>query len=302
MKALVIGYGSIGERHARVLESLGLSVAVVSRRGQSGGRPIFGTIEQAMTESFDYAVVASETSAHGDAIARLAAAEFCEIVLVDKPLLADPAPLPAHRFRRAGVGYNLRFHPAVAMLRAELAGAPAEIADFHIGQWLADWRPTRRVDETYSASRAGGGGALRDLSHELDLITWLLGPWRQVAAMGGRLGAVTVDADDGWGVLLSCARCPVVTLQMNCLDRRGRRRITVQSLGKTLYSDLVSNVFESDRGTHRFTLARDDTYAAMHQAMIDGGADICGFEEGLNIVKLASVIETAARERRWVAA
>ena len=31
-RALVLGYGSIGERHSRVLSALGLDVAVVSRR------------------------------------------------------------------------------------------------------------------------------------------------------------------------------------------------------------------------------------------------------------------------------
>ena len=32
MKALVIGYGSIGMRHARLLQELGMDTAVVSRR------------------------------------------------------------------------------------------------------------------------------------------------------------------------------------------------------------------------------------------------------------------------------
>jgi predicted dehydrogenase len=301
LRCLVVGYGSIGARHAVVLEDLGNAVSIVSRRSASGGRPVFRTLGEAFDAGpFDYVVVAAETAQHEAMLAELAAQDHAGLVLVEKPLFAAPAPLPPHRFRGAGVGYNLRFHPAVRALQAGLAGRRAEIADLYVGQWLGDWRPDRTVAATYSASRAAGGGALRDLSHELDLVTWLFGPWRQVAALGGRLSDVTVDADDGWGIVLSCERCPVVTLQLNYLDRIGRRSIAVQSGGETLHADLIANKFTKDRQSETYPLDRNASYTAMHQALIAGSGAVPTFEEGLRTVELIAAIEQAARAGSWV--
>ncbi|MDB5599491.1 MAG: gfo/Idh/MocA family oxidoreductase [Xanthobacteraceae bacterium] len=301
MRALVIGFGSIGARHAGVLEQLGVAATVVSRRGAAEGRPAYRTLTEALAAGpFDYAVVADETARHHETLAALAARGFAGRVLVEKPLFATPEPLPAHGFRSAGVGYNLRFHPAVIALREALAGREIQMADFHVGQWLGDWRPTRDVAKTYSASRAAGGGALRDLSHELDLATWLLGPWTTVAALGGRLGSVTVDADDGWGLLLSCERCPVVTIHMNCLDRVGRRSITVQADSETFHADLVSGTVTLGGTVRTVEAVRDDSYRTMHRAMIEETGDVCTLQQGLDVVDLIAAVERSAQERRFI--
>jgi predicted dehydrogenase len=300
-RALIVGYGSIGARHAHVLEELGLAVAVVSRRGAAEGRLMFSSVAHAFAGgSFNYVVVADETARHADSLAQVARSGHRGCVLVEKPLFAEPAAIPVHRFQRAGVGYNLRFHPAVRALRAALADRAALIADLHVGQWLGDWRPGRVVAATYSATRALGGGALRDLSHELDLATWLFGPWREVAALGGRLGDITVDADDGWGILLACERCPVVSLHLDTLDRAGRRTITVQVDGETLSADLIKGTLKCGHHEQSFPVERDHTYSAMHQALLRGCGDVCSLEEGLCVVRLIAAIENAKRERRWI--
>lgn len=301
LRCLVVGYGSIGARHAAMLERLGHAVSIVSRRDIGGGRPVFRSLGDALdVGSFDHVVVAVETAGHAAVLAELAARNHTGFVLVEKPLFAAPAALPRNGFRRAGVNYNLRFHPAVRTLRTALAGRPAEIADFHVGQWLGDWRPGRDTAATYSASRAGGGGVLRDLSHELDLATWLFGPARVVAALGGRVGTVTVDADDGWGVVMSCTGCPVVTLHLNSLDRRSRRQIAIQTEGETLAADLVNGTVEIGSTSERIAVERDATIAAVHQALIDGAPEVCSLEEGARVVGLIAAIERSAHERKFI--
>ena len=147
-----------------MLESLGASVDVVSRRGESGGRRVYKTVAESFAAgSYDYAVVANETAGHVDIVTSLVERHFDGLVLIEKPLSVARAQMPGHRFRRCGVGYNLRFHPAVRALRSALAGRRIQMASLQVGQWLGDWRPDRDVSLTYSASRAAGGGVLRDL-------------------------------------------------------------------------------------------------------------------------------------------
>ena len=299
--ALVVGYGSIGQRHARVLESLSFEVEIVSRRRESGGRNVHSDLSDALRAGgYDLVVLADETRRHLDSLTDLANGGFNGSVLVEKPLFAWPAPLPRHSFTRAGVGYNLRFHPAVRALRDELRGRSAQMADFYVGQWLGDWRPGQDVAECYSASRAAGGGALRDLSHELDLASWLFGDWRRVTALGGRLGSVTVDSDDGWGILLACERCQVMTVHLNCLDRVAHRSIVVQVDGETLRADLVAGTLEIDRRTRTFPMEGDATYVDLHRSLLSGSGDVCSLEQGLATVDLIAAIERAAAARQWI--
>lgn len=297
-RALIVGYGSVGQRHARVLDLLGYEVAVVSRRGEAGGRPIIGSLAEAGRS--DYVVIATETAEHADALHALAKSGHKGDVLVEKPLFATAQAIPSHCFRNAGVGYNLRFHPVVQALRAALAGRAAQMAELCVGQWLGDWRPGRDTAKVYSATRAGGGGVLRDLSHELDLAVWMFGEWNDVAARGGRYGNITVDADDAWGILLSCEQCPLVTINLNCLERPGRRTITLQQDGATLRADLVANTLEINGRTQRFMVERDGTYAAMHRALSNGASDVCSLERGLKVCELVQAIEMAQTERRWI--
>jgi predicted dehydrogenase len=299
--ALIVGYGSIGARHARVLEQLGFRVSVASRRGEGGGYRLFASPQDALAvEHFNCIVISDETARHAETLTALATLGHRGSVLVEKPLFARPQPLPANSFARTAVGYNLRFHPVIRALRRELADRAVDMATLHVGQWLGSWRPGREMAASYSASRAAGGGVLRDLSHELDLALWLFGPWIDLTARGGRLGNVTADADDAWGILLGCERCPLVTVQLDCLDRIGRRAITVQADGETLHADLIAGTLQV--GARHETLAtdRDATYLAMHRALEDGAGDVCTLEEGLRVCELVAAIEQAAQNRRWV--
>src|SRR5215472_1264696 len=121
--ALVVGLGSIGERHARLLSELGHDVAVVSRRGLGDKRRSYPMLGDALAaERPDYVVVANETAEHHATLMALASAGFAGRVLVEKPLFDRLAPLPEHRFRASFVGYNLRFHPVLQELGRVLEG------------------------------------------------------------------------------------------------------------------------------------------------------------------------------------
>ena len=295
---LVIGLGSIGERHARLLTQMGRAVATVSRRG--GGDHV--DLEKALARtSADYVVIANETSAHAATLAQLAAAGFRGRVLVEKPLFAAPAALPANGFRECFVGYNLRFHPALLRIRDLLAGRRALDASAYVGQYLPDWRPGRDHRTTASASAETGGGVLRDLSHELDYLLWLFGPWRRVAAITVRSGTLGIGVEDVATILMECERCAAVTVHLNYLHRPVARTLTVNASDHTYAADLVGGRTDGGwQGRAGIRVARDDTYLAMHAAVIAGAGRSCTAEEGLAVVDLIDAIERAASTGTWV--
>ena len=301
--AVVVGHGSIGARHARVLREQGCRVAVVSGRPEAPA-PAYRELRTALqAEAPDYVVVASPTARHGETVESLAAAGFAGTVLVEKPLFARPLALPENRFRAGRVGYNLRFHPVLRALKRSLDGERAISAQVYVGQYLPDWRPDRDYRACYAASVADGGGVLRDLSHELDYLTWLFGAWQRLAAIGGRLGSLEIDSDDCWGVLLALERCPVVTLQLNYLDRRGRREILINTPTNCFRADLVANTLERDREllVDGLPLDRDATYRDQHRAILSGtDGDACDLRQGADVVAMVDAIERAQRDGTWV--
>lgn len=317
MRALVVGAGSIGLRHRWVLEGLGIRTDFVSRRSDAGvaeGVRTYGDIGTAVREARpDHVVIANETSAHLTALTELAGAGFSGTVVVEKPLTAmainiDQVGRSARPFRAVAVGYQLRFHPAVGALRALIADAAPVTLEASAGQHLASWRPGRAIGETASARREDGGGVLRDLSHELDLVLWLAGDWRRVCALGGRSGALgaAVATDDHWSVLLELASGAVATVHLDALDRVGQRRLSVVAADRTVAVDLlgggVTHAGTEGSRIEQHPAERDDVLAAMHRSLLNGADDDrrCSLEQGIAVVRLIDAIECSARTGAWV--
>jgi predicted dehydrogenase len=301
MKALVVGQGSIGQRHARLLSQAHCDVAVVSRTPSRQLRSHADLATAVVAEKPGYIVIANATAEHHASLATLVEQEFTGAVLVEKPLFDQPRPAPFHRFARLAVAYNLRFHPVLVALKQRLAGQRVLSVEAYAGQWLPDWRPGTDHRTSYSASATRGGGVLRDLSHELDLVAWLFGPWSHLAALGGRQSTVTFDSDDLWTVLLELASGAAVTLQLNYLDRPGRRRLLVVTPDATHVADVAAATLTTNGTATHYEVDRDDTYRAEHAAMIaNGPGEPCTLGDGLAVLETIAAIEHAARNRTFV--
>ncbi|QEE43661.1 Gfo/Idh/MocA family oxidoreductase (plasmid) [Rhizobium sp. WL3] len=302
-RALVIGFGSIGARHARVLSELGVVVAVASRHARSiPGMIVFAEIPEALRIfAPDYIVVANETSQHMRTLAQLDAAGFSGRVLVEKPLKADLDDGIVTSAGNVFVAYNLRFHPVLKALAARLCNDRVLTVQIYAGQYLPDWRPQTDYRLSYSAHRERGGGVLRDLSHELDYIQQMFGTWRRLSALGGKVGSLEIDSDDAWTVMMETIGGEMLTLQLNYLDRAGRREVTVVGDEHSYRADLVACTLQVDKTVQYFKVERDTTYIEQHKAMIDGRWDeVCSWDQGIAVLDTIARIEQAATDRTWV--
>lgn len=299
-RSLIIGYGSIGTRHATVLAALGHEVAVVTKRTEVANS--FRNVEQALaTFRPDHVVIANESGLHFRSLAELAALDFRGTVLVEKPLFAAAQPLPANRFSFVGVGYQLRFHPLIARAREVLANRKLFSVHAYVGQDLSTWRIGADYRSNYSADSTRGGGVLRDLSHELDYLTWLTGSWTDLTAQGGTFGSLGIASDDVYSLLWKSDRCPSVSLEVNYLDRIRQRHLTVHAEGASIRLDFIANSLQIDATTEIMVTDRDASFTAMHRAVVAGDSSIiCSASEGLAIVNMIEAAERANREKVWV--
>lgn len=299
--ALVVGYGSIGARHARLLSEAGCHVAVVSSRAIDFPTTYTNIDSALRRQRPDYIVIANETNRHHATLMCLADACYEGVVLVEKPLFDDVKSVPAHRFVNACVAYNLRFHPVIQQLRDALVGQEVISVQAYVGQYLPEWRPGTDYRNCYSAIAERGGGVLLDLSHDLDYLGWILGPWMTVAAIGGQMSKLEIDSDDVFLLLAQTERCHAVAVQLNYLDRRGRRRLIVNTANHTYEADLVRNVLVVDREEKAFEIERDTTYRAMHAALLQGDVtQACSLQNAMQTLSLIKAIRAAACQRKWI--
>ena len=83
LPVLVIGHGSIGQRHARLLTEAGAELSIVSSHLNTAYRSIKQALE---SRNFEYVIVANQTTQHVPALHELAELGYSGKVLVEKPL------------------------------------------------------------------------------------------------------------------------------------------------------------------------------------------------------------------------
>ncbi len=207
--ALIIGGGSIGLRHQRLLAEAGVETTVVDpdpkrcELAKKAGAIAFTVLDDAFSSvPYTLALICTPPSLHIEMA--LACAEYAETLFIEKPVAHTHSDLRRllDRFgnndKKLLVGYNLRFEPGVrrvkrALERGEI-GAPYFVRS-EFGQYLPDWRPGRDYREVYTARKNLGGGILLDASHELDLLLWLFGRPSGVFASLRNIGELEVDVE-----------------------------------------------------------------------------------------------------------
>lgn len=168
MKVGVVGYGSIGSRHARNLLALGHEVLVYDPVLQPSARVKF---ERNIYESCDAVVIATPTLHHPAGLR--ACVERGKHVLIEKPLarsiggLRELLDLAKTNNAVVMMGNNLRFHPCIKQAKAWLDAD--EIGD---PIWAHFTCASRSLHPAY----LDDGVILNTGAHEVDVALHLFGP------------------------------------------------------------------------------------------------------------------------------
>lgn len=300
MKCLIIGYGSIGQRHARVLHEMGHDVAIVSQ-GNNINFPVFRLIVDGVeTWKPDYVIIANDTRLHADALEKLAGLGYAGVTLVEKPLASRLDELASMPSGPVFVGYTLRFHPLIQRLSESLCEQPLWTLTAYVGQYLPDWRPDRDYRHSYSARRTDGG-VIRDLSHELDYAQVLAGRCKRTMAAGGHLSSLEIESEDAVTLLAEFDRCPLVTIHVNYLDRSPSRWIVANGPMGTLRADLVKGVFALNDEEVCVPVVRDSMIQVQHIAAMNGDlTHLCTLADARYTMQWIDAAHESMRTSNWV--
>ena len=253
MHILIVRLGSIGRHHLSLLQALDPAPRITVWR-RSGSAPdgieTVHDLDSALAARPDAAFLCGPASEHVVIARQLA--EHGIHLFIEKPIsdrldgVAELIEFCAARRVVLAVGYCLRFHPAIAGMRDAIAdGLIGRVlhAQAEVGQSLPDWR-SAGGPPVAGAVAALGGGVLLELSHEIDMLCWLLGRPSAVSANLARLGDVAVDVEDCADLLLEWPSGARGTIHLDWLSRPPRRSCTVIGTEGTLHADLVTGALD----------------------------------------------------------
>lgn len=294
-KYLIVSLGSIGRRHLCNLRTLRpkaqIGILRLTPIGVGEGLPEgadiqFASIDEALAFAPAAAIIASPASSHLEVALPLVRAGIP--LLIEKPLATTCIGLGELLDAAAGipvmVAYNLRFLPSLVEARRLVhVGAIGEVLAVRaeVGQYLPTWRPGNLYQNTVSARRALGGGALLELSHEFDYLYWIFGLPTRVTASGGQYSAMEIDVEDLASVNLEYdAPRRLVHVHLDLLQRATTRGCKFIGSEGTLRWDGIADSLE------RFVPATQEWRQVKTQA--------CSNRNEMYVAELAHFLDCAA--------
>ena len=209
--SLVVGFGSIGNRHTKNLINLGFKNVDIFRTFKNKTKypklkniRFFSDFDKAVNEkNYKLMVLANPTSEHLNYAIKGAKKNIN--IFIEKPLsntLKNTTLLQRLEKKnkiKIMIGCQLRYHLGLMHVKRvidkkKLGKIYSVFCD--VGEYLPLWHPKENYKKSYAAKKKLGGGVILTLIHEIDYLHWLFGKFRSVYATGGSLTKLNIDVED----------------------------------------------------------------------------------------------------------
>lgn len=322
MDVLIVGGGSIGERHLRCFQQamdgeVALCENFEQRRQEVAERyqlrQSFATLEQAIQQHWDAAVICTPAHLHVPHALELFA--VCNALMIEKPLateLEEARKLLNFRNRVVNIAYVNRVSPAVAEVKRRLeAGEIGKLLQVNVvsGQHFPTFRPAYR--EIYYRDRKTGGGAIQDAAtHTFNLVHYLAGRFDWVFCDYAHQALEGVDVEDTIHLTGRCQHGQVmVNISLNQFMAPNETRCMFNGEKGTLQLQMPEHRWGIYRhGDSEWTWSpplvteRDELFRLQAQAFLRactaGEPVLCDIDDALHTLKVNLAALRSAGQRR----
>lgn len=259
-KVLICGLGSIGKKYLKIINKQWPSIKVCALRSKKLScydtneiknnqiYKSFYNLGEAKRWDPDCVIISNPANLHLDYALNFV--KEGKHIFIEKPIGVGNETydkwqelISFHKKIKILIGYVFRHDIGVNKIKEEVKNLGKLIeADFYCGSWLPDWRIGKNLDykKSVSANSELGGGALLELSHEVDLAYWLLGPLKILYAYLNKSDTLEIDVEDNTIIhALGNDKCSV-TLRLNFCTHENIRLINIKGSKGSLNYDLIS--------------------------------------------------------------
>ena len=252
----IIGLGSIGRRHLRLVKELRPELNIIAVRSGKGKKvgeeKLLDAVVHSLEEAIDYgieaAIIATPAVFHVQQAINLM--EKGIHVLIEKPLshsLDNVNELLRVKKESKAVGligYCLRYNTGALkfndMLNNKILGQVLHV-QIDCGSYLPDWRKGQDYRKSVSAKSDLGGGVLLELSHELDYIRWFFGEMKSVYAIIQNSGTLDIDVEDSVDMIFESQHGFPISVHLDFNTRNTRRKCIASCSNGDLTWDAIDN-------------------------------------------------------------
>lgn len=248
MNVLIVGLGSIAEKHINALRLIDPQVQLFALRFSSNSVQIPGinniyNFSDLSNFEFDFAIVSNPTAAHYETIKSLV--PFKIPLFIEKPLfdkIKDEAILidiEEHKIPTY-IACNLRFLDCLKFTKEFVKGKRINEVNSYCGSYLPDWRPNKDFRKIYSANKEMGGGVHIDLIHEIDYIYWFFGMPVKVQSVKTNTSSLDISAYDYANYLFEYTSFSA-SIILNYYRRDAKRSLEIVTEEGTIQVNLLKN-------------------------------------------------------------
>lgn len=316
----VVGMGSIAKRHLANLRQLHPTARIyaVSASGNNTTLPenadAIVSLDELIACAPDYVIVASPAPYHADIAQKLLAHNIA--VLIEKPLTHNAQTCVALQTfcqqqpaTSIAVGYCLRFLPSAQVVKDYLdQGLLGTVYNAHanVGQFLPSWRVDKNYKDSVSASKALGGGALLELSHELDYLQWILGDLSLQHSWLRTTEELGLAVEDVANLVLLSAKNVYVFVHLDFIQKSTQRNCEFIGQHGRLVWDLLANTVTLYHAAGKDTLYAEPNYnkngmyldmLTAFENMSQGG--VSSLATVTSATKLLQLIDEAKQLNKW---
>jgi predicted dehydrogenase len=318
---LIVGTGSIGQRHARLLgerEDTELWICdndancrEECRRVASVDR-IFENYEKALEAGPETVFVCTPHEFHR--AMSIKALESGKHVFCEKPLAETAADAQTivdaadDSGRTLQVGYVMRFHPALVRLRELVERGELGV--------LVGGRVVLGSYYTLTTSRnrfqnPQPNALVLDYTHEPDYLSFFFGEPERVMAEASTLGSLElVQSPNIVSMIIRYRSSALVQIHLDYVQDPGRRVVEIFGDRKAAVCDVGDGELRihgrdgEPAKIEKFDIEHDDVMRRQHQSFLNvvrkGGTPECTGEDGANVLRIAEAAIRSTQELRSV--
>ena len=296
-KVLIIGFGSIGKRHAKILKNFkNISKIYILTKYKCNNFIKVNNISDVRIINPDYIIICSRTRDHLQHLSYLEKTIRNKTILVEKPLFKNFNNLKIKN-NKVFIGYNLRYHPVIKFIKNYISNKKIFSVNISCHSYLPNWRKKINYSKTNSAKNFYGGGVLLELSHEIDYFQWIFKKIKKIDyAKLQKISKLKIDTEDSVSIIGKTNSINFL-IDLNYFSLYSKRIIIINSNNFTLMGDLINNSIEIFKKNNKkkkikFKIDENYTYKEQHKYLLDKKyKNSCSYTEGLKLMLLFDKIK-----------
>lgn len=263
MRILIIGKGSIGQRHARIFSALGHKISFFRssklKKKFKEKFQEFYKLKSIEGSFFNLIVIASPTSKHSKDLLKFK--NYSKNFLIEKPLFIKKKDISffnkLKKKKNIFTGYMLRYDKRIQKIKKIIKTQEVLYSNFTWDTAMMSWHKYENFYDSYTSKKKLGGGVINTCCHEIDTSIFLFGNVLKVNCINLNKKFL-IDVEEAVLLVLTHANKVKSIIKIDFVSNKFKRTLEVYTKKFKLDYDFKKNNIEKIAAKKKTTIKVKD--------------------------------------------